>query len=214
MMTISSSNPPKLQYLKLKKDFLDMFLDRKDWGGFGSREQPVAVSSLLDIFQKTGSLAEQIPHLTSNIVVVNMNLLLQQVLPLPPKLYEQLLSAAVWEERHLVWQQPPSVIFARIEQFLVKMKTACLLSYEYKVWSEVRDYNYIYTPFKHASDDLDANQHEVKVETLDHAKQSVTRTYLKRYRNKIYARIRCGARSEGTVYPTNEVLFKYPTGRR
>ena len=52
-------NTPKLIYLAMKRSFLQKF--RKAWGEFGSKQQLVAVSGLLDYYQKTKSLSEEFP---------------------------------------------------------------------------------------------------------------------------------------------------------
>ena len=85
--------------------------------------------------------------------------MLERVLPLPPKLYEQLLGAAVEEEYQLFWQQPASVILNRMESFLVKKKAACLAAYEHQIWTEVHDYeNYTFDNYE---SDCSSDQHEV-----------------------------------------------------
>ena len=133
-------NSPTLQYLSLKKGFLGKFLDVKAWGEFGSKEQYIAVSGLLKYFEETKELAEQFPELKSDVILDNKNLVLEKIIPLPPKLYEQLLMAAVEDEYQVHWQQPSSVIVSRFESFLMRMKSACLAAYEHNVWQEVHDY--------------------------------------------------------------------------
>ena len=136
---------PRLQYLSMKKTFLGKFLDRKVWGEFGSEEQLVAVSGLLEYYRETRSLSEHFPQILDEVIIDNKKLVLERVLPLPPKLYEQILGAAVEEGYQLFWQQPASVILNRMESFLVKKKAACLAAYEHQIWTEVHDYeNYTF----------------------------------------------------------------------
>ena len=40
-------NTPMLQYLSMKKAFLEMFLDSKAWGELGSKKQVIAISRRL-----------------------------------------------------------------------------------------------------------------------------------------------------------------------
>ena len=92
-------NTPKLEYHSLKRNFLATFLDRTAWGR-------IAVASLLQYLEKTKLIAEQYPQLSSEVTIDYTNLVLGQILPLPPKLYEQLIGAAVGEGYQLHWQQP------------------------------------------------------------------------------------------------------------
>ena len=76
----------------------------------------------------------------SEVIVDNKQLLLEKILPLPARLYEPLLGAAVGEDHQHVWQQSSAEILARLEKFLVRKKTACQLAYEDKFCSQVNDY--------------------------------------------------------------------------
>ena len=110
--------------------------------------------------------------------------MLERVLPLPPKLYEQIVGAAVEEGYLLFWQQPASVILNRMESFLVKKKAACLAAYEHQIWTEVHDYeNYTFDNYE---SDCSSDQHEV--ESVEQSK-TVSSTQLRKLRNKIYARL-------------------------
>ena len=96
-------NTPMLRYLSMKKAFLRKYMDQNIWkGGFGSQEHVIALAGLLDYFQQTCDFADQFPQLNQDVVSDNKNLVLQNVLPLPPKLYEQLLLqlAAVRQCHH------------------------------------------------------------------------------------------------------------------
>ena len=66
----------------------------------------IAVASLLQYLEKTKLIAEQYPQQSSEVTIDYTNLVLGQILPLPPKLYEQLIGAAVGEGYQLHWQQP------------------------------------------------------------------------------------------------------------
>ena len=63
------------------------------------------------------------------------NFVLQNLLHLPYKLYEQLVGAAAEGDPQLLWQQTPSEILTKMESFLEKKKRACLLAYEDRVCS-------------------------------------------------------------------------------
>jgi hypothetical protein len=85
-------------------------------------------SSLLP-FERTNNLADQFPQLLDEVTVENKNLVIQRTLPLPNKLYEQLLLAVVEgteEEYQSYWKQPSSVTLDKIEKFL---------AYQSQVWS-------------------------------------------------------------------------------
>ena len=66
---------PRRQYLSCKRDFLSKFLNRKVWEGeYGSKEQLIAVSGLLDFLKRTRSLAEDFPKLSNEVTIENKNL--------------------------------------------------------------------------------------------------------------------------------------------
>ena len=176
---------PRLQYLGLKRNFLNKFMVRKAWGEFGSKEQLFAVSGLLDYFQKTKNLAEEFPQLINEVILDNKKLVLDHILPIPPKLYEQLLLAVVGGGDK-PWLQPASVVQSKIEEFLVKQKAACLAYYEDKVWLEVHTFEN-YTSDRQETDDV--TDHEQEIESLEQDKE-VTKRKLAKLRSKIYAKIR------------------------
>ena len=131
-------NTPMLQYLSMKKAFLEIFPDIKAWGEFGSKKKVIAIASLLDYFEKTRNLADQFPQLSYYVLTDNNKLVLEHILPFSSKLYQQLLAAAVEgseDEYNSLWQQPSSVTLAKIENFLVRKRISCLAAYEDKVWS-------------------------------------------------------------------------------
>ena len=135
---------PRLKYLHLKREFLSKYLDRKAWEGeFGSKEQLIAISSLLQFFEETKRMAEDFPELENDVTIGNKDLVMQHILPFPPKLYEQVVAAAVGEDHQQagqVWRQPASVVLARIEQFLTRLHSANLAYHEHLVWSDVHDF--------------------------------------------------------------------------
>ena len=98
-------NTPVLTFLSMRKNVLEKFVNESYWGEFGSEQQIIAVSSLLEYFEKTKTLADQFPHLMGEIVADNKNLLIQRNLPIPDKLYEHLLFAIVegTEEYKSIW---------------------------------------------------------------------------------------------------------------
>ena len=169
---------PRLKYLSLKKRFLGKYLDKRAWGEFGSKEQYIAVSGFLDYFAETKKLAEEFPELYSDVIVDNKNLVIEQIIPLPAQLYEQLLMAAVEEESQLHWLQPCSVIVSRFERFLKRKKSACLAALEHNVWHRVHDYD----SYSYDHDDQHVHQ------SVDQG-GLVTRAQLRKLRNKIYARL-------------------------
>ena len=174
---------PRLQYLSMKRDFLRKFLDRRAWGEFGSTEQRVAVSGLLEYYKETENLAVTFPQLSSDVTIDNKNLVLEHILPFPPKLFEQLISAAVGEDHQHVQQYSAGELLERIESYLIRKKSACLAFYEHKVSAEVHDYK-SYT-FENA-ENLETNQ--AKSED-DFQAMLMARMKLRRFRNKIYSRL-------------------------
>ena len=115
---------PTLRYLSMKREYLGEFLDREKWGQFGTKQQIVAVSNLLDYLANTRSLGDQYPYLLNDVTVNNKNLIMQRFLPLPDKLYEQLLLAVVEGAEakcHSIWDQPSSETLDICEKFLLKM---------------------------------------------------------------------------------------------
>ena len=126
-------NTPMLKYLSMRKDFLGKFLDSEKWGEFGSKKQVIAISSLLDYFKRTRSLADQFPQLLSEITIEKKNLVIQRTLPFSNKLYEQILLAVVEgaeEQYQSFWDQPSSVTLNKIEKFLVRKRKSYLAAYQ------------------------------------------------------------------------------------
>ena len=97
IMTWDTADPewftPSLKYLSMKKKILEKFPDQESWGEFGTEKQVNALSSLLDYLARTRNLADQFPQLSSDIILDNKNLVVGRALPLPNRLYEQLLLA-------------------------------------------------------------------------------------------------------------------------
>ena len=92
------------------------------------------------------------------------------------------------DEYQSYWEQTSSVILDKIYQFLVKKKMSCLTAFEYNVWSEVHryeDYNFdkVCDETSEASGDVSTDERWNEV--------SETRSELRKFRNKIYARIQC-----------------------
>ena len=81
-------NTPRLQYLNLKRNFLAKFLDPRAWGEFGSNEQLISVSALLNFFKEARSLAQSATEHLSEVILENKKLVTEHILPFPPKLYE------------------------------------------------------------------------------------------------------------------------------
>ena len=134
--------------------------------------------------EQTRLLVEQFPELSSEVTLDNKQLVLGQILPLPPKLFEQLISAAVGEGYQLQWQQPASVLLSRVEEFLVRMKAACLAAYEDQVWADVHNYQKYNFEKQNSDDFADQLVDEAKMDEL------VARTKLRKLRQKIYTKIR------------------------
>ena len=130
---------PAMEYISMKKEFLGGFPNEDTWGEFGTREEVLALSSLLDYFRRTMQLADQFPQLLNDVTVDNKNLVIQRIIPLPDKLYEQILLAVVEgaQQYKSIWNQPSSVTQDKIEKFLLRRKTGCLLVLESKMWSDV-----------------------------------------------------------------------------
>ena len=105
-------NTPVLKYLAMKKEFVNTFSTRCAWGEFGTEQQVIAVSTLLDYLERTRNLSDQFPQLKDEIILENKNLILQRIIPIPDKLYGELLLAVVegaQKEYQNIWQQPSSI---------------------------------------------------------------------------------------------------------
>ena len=184
-------NTPMLKYLSMKKDFLGKFLDITNWGEFGTDQQVIALSSLLDYFKRTRSLADQFPQLLNDVITDNKNLVIQRTLPLPPKLYEQVLLAVVEgaeDEYQSYWEQPSSVTLDKMTKFLVRKKISCVAAFECNVWSEVHRYE-DYKSDKVCDETSEASEDSLADERWKEV--SETRSELRKFRNKIYARMQC-----------------------
>ena len=123
-------NTPMLKYLSMKKEFLGKFLHKRNWGEFGTYQQVIAFSSLIDYIKRTRSLADQFPQLLNDVISDNKKLVIERTLPLPNKLYEQLLLAAIEgaeEEYQSYWEQPSSVTLDKIENLQIRLSFCSLL---------------------------------------------------------------------------------------
>ena len=202
IMTGESSDPewftPSLKYLSMKKELLGQFPDEETWGEFGTERQIIALSNLLDFFKKTRNLTDQFPQLLSEVIIDNKNLVIKRALKFPNKLYEQLLLAVVegaQEEYPSFWDQPSSVTFAIIEEFLARRKAGCLAAY-----ARLQDQDPIRSLV------LSKERYEpeqVSDDTCEEAENCSTELSqgndLRKLRNKIYARIQAGQPVSGCI---------------
>ena len=86
----------------MKKEFLGDYLDSKVWEDFGSKEQLMAVTCLLEYLQKTRALGDKDSYIFGDVINDNKKLLLKNIIPLPGRLYEQLLGAVAGDNNQLV----------------------------------------------------------------------------------------------------------------
>ena len=131
-------NTPVLKYLAMKKEFLNTFT-KCEWGAFGTKQQVIAVASLLDYLDRTRNLSDQFPQIKEEIILENKKMFIQRIINIPDKLYEELLLAVVegaQEEYQYIWQQPSSATLDKIQKFLIRQKEGCLALYQCKMWSE------------------------------------------------------------------------------
>ena len=178
---------PTLKYLSMKKELMGKFPDKESFGEFGSEKQIIALSSLVDYFRKTRNFTDQFTHLSSDIVLDNKNLVVGRVLPLPNKLYEQLLLAVVEGaegQYPSIWDQPSSVTLTLIEKFLIMKKSSCIAAYENNIWSDLHHYESLERACDDTRDTSDTN-------FVDDPKKfmSQEKAVLRRLGNKIYARL-------------------------
>ena len=82
-------NTPMLRYLHMKETFLERFMKKE--GEFWSKEHIITLDGIIEYFHETSELANEFPQQLDFVVIDNKNLVFHHVLPLPPKLYEQLL---------------------------------------------------------------------------------------------------------------------------
>ena len=180
---------PRLEYLSLKKKFLSKYLDRNVWKGeFGSKELHSAISNLLQFFDQTRRMAQDFPELENDITIGNKDLVMKRILPMPPKLYEQVIAAVVGDSHQQaghVWQLPASEILSRIEHFLSRYRSASLSYYKHRVWSDVHDLG-SYISQDTACEDIAAGKNDADIAVKKKVK-TVTRTQLRRQRKAIFA---------------------------
>ena len=173
----------------MKETFLERFMKKNAWEGeFWSKEHIVSLDGIIEYFHETSELANEFPQQLDCVISDNKNLVLQHVLPLPPKLYEQLLLGVVEDMEEgcrFHWQQPNNVTFSRIVDLLVKRKAGCLAAYESKVRSKVNNYE-SYTSGQECSGGVDQEVNSVSPSGLDNL---LTRSLLRNLRNNIYFRI-------------------------
>jgi hypothetical protein len=134
-------------------------------------------------------------RISIHVNIGNKYLVINYILPFPPKLYEQVIAAAVGEDHQQagqVWRQPASVVLSRIEQFLTRLHTANLAYYEHLVWSDVHDFS-SYT-FKDTDDceDISSHKNEADKAAVKKKFQPVTRNQLRRQRKSVYASLNAG----------------------
>ena len=209
MLEENSTDPewftPYMKYLSMKKEILGIFSDKESWGEFGTERRIIALTSLLDYFRKTKLLADQFPHILNDVVLDNKNLVIQRVLHLPDKLYEQLLLAVIEsaeQEYQSYWDQPSSVTLEKIEKYLMKRKTGCLSAFGSKLWSEV-----------HSSDNSKACEN-ISNEPSEKS-FSEHRADLRKLLNKIYSRLYYRQNVQEIIREyenlTEDFISKYPS---
>ena len=88
-------NTPVLQYITMKKEFQENFLKLEGWSDFGSRQQVIALSILLEYLRNTRRFADKFPEIVCDVVEDNKNMIIKRSLPIPQKLHEQLLLDVV-----------------------------------------------------------------------------------------------------------------------
>ena len=134
----------------------------------------------------------------SEVIIDNKKILLQQIISLPAKLHEQLLSAAIGDDHQHVWQQSAAEIQPKLEIFLLRKRTACLLAYEDNICSEINKFQTI-TSDKSHNDDLPAGQLETGAVAAQQNKfgaskkpkpLTMAKTQLRMLRNNIYTKIK------------------------
>ena len=186
-MNYADLDTPRLKYLRMKKEFLGEYLDSKVWGDFGSKEQLMAVTGLLEYLKKTRVLGDEYPHILGDVIVENKELILENILPLPARLYEQLLVAAAGDNNQLIWQQSSSEILAKLQAFLIRKQRACLLAYEHKFSLEVNNFqNYTSGKSQPVAGEIDADQSKPEPSKG----VTVAKAKIKKLRNNIYTKIR------------------------
>ena len=147
---------PLLQYLNVKKDFLDVFLNPAALGNCNTRDGPdlstrgkssrlkqtiLAFSRFIQYLKETSELAKQHPeHLENLISSDNMNLVFHMFLPLPRDLRGELLEKIFRnDEGKYDKNQPVKVAVAKMEVFIERKKEMYLYACQHQVLNEVND---------------------------------------------------------------------------
>ena len=178
---------PRLKYLRMKEEFQENFLKESTWGEFGSKEEVCALTSLLDYLKGTANFAEQFPQMLNSVTVDNKNLVIQRMIPLPDKLYEQILLAVVegvQQQYESIWKQPVSVTLDKIEQYLIRRKRGSLLVHETGMCSEV--YSHKKCTSENASEVPKVTNSDIKMKKKKR-NMSKAATGLRKLRNLIYS---------------------------
>ena len=66
--------------------------NHESWSTYGSKQQVIALTGLLDYYRETVELAQYYPELENEINVDNRKLVLKRIVKLPRKIHEQMID--------------------------------------------------------------------------------------------------------------------------
>ena len=203
---------PTLQYLRMKKKFLQKYVNPESWGTRGSKQQVIAITALLNYFKETKELAQLYPEKTwlqTYIIVDNKNLVSDRILKIRRKLSEGISDEIVSKKCETSDQK-----LEVIEAYFTKMQAISLEEYETNTYSEVHNYDsYLgefFDPDKHEDLDEDAEGRlEVeKVESSYDDKENFTRM-LRWLRWKLYDKIKNETLLHSDLSKYEELVSKF-----
>lgn len=173
---------PVLKYMNVRRQFLQKYAHPKSWGTYGSKQQVIALTALLDYFRETVKLAQLYPELENDIHVDNRKLVMKRIVQLPRKLHEEMIEELIMHARKEhggSWRdQPILVTLQKIEAFLIMKQESCLMAYEDSVVDKVNNYeSYMKKKF------FDKRKTKVFNKSKD-------RTLLRKVRHGIYEKMR------------------------
>ena len=116
---------PRLQWLKLKENFLQKFLFEENWGSCGSKQRIIAISALLEYLDNTRRIAFLHPNISNTVLIDTVELLLSKKLPIPPDLIDHYVMCKVASQG-----KSEQDILLRLEAELVDQRCRAYFEFE------------------------------------------------------------------------------------
>ena len=185
---------PVLKYVRIKKAFLQEFLDPKAWGEQAFRERIVAFEKFLQYLQETSDLGVLHPSLEAQVHLDNRQLAMGKILPFPDKLYEEMMWDVVKdEEPGEALNQSAEKTLSKIKSFLINRQRSCIMLLESQVWEEVHDYENYSKPA--------GNTDEITSEKPEQPDlKRIVMCKLRRLRRRLYSMAKAGQDVSSEIY--------------